>query len=452
MSEDLINKAIEYAKIANSPLELQFLDHADRIIILLKSIGIQNDSIFATVYLHNIISKKVISYEELVKEFSEDIANMLLNLDYISKFKIPTNSAKTLDLHKLFIHLAKDYRVLLIRLADRVDNISHCYTLDTEKQNLIAQKALNVYAPISQAAGIYAFTKILQDQSLKILNPVEYELIDGISKEKFESIQGELDVLKSQISEFLENENIKHQISYRIKSHYSIYNKSKTSYGRIGYETVSKLNDLAGIRVLVEEEDHCYVVLAYLQQIYKMIETEYDDYITNPKPNGYQTLQTAFHLSNDVTCEIQVRTFDMHERNEFGSASHFSYKYASSKSLDAKWIKNLIELKQKALLAVDNKLPIGLFSDMIFVFTPKHDLITLSNGSSIIDFAYAIHTDLGNHLAAAKVNGKIEKITTLLKSGDTIEIITSKAAAPKPDWLRFAKTPEARKHIKASQK
>jgi len=451
--DDLTKKAIEYAKLANSQEDpTRYLDHANRIIELLQSIGIQSQTVFIAVYLHNILSKNLLTTTELTQEFGLEIAEIVVNLNTVSQFNMPIDSNDTTQLYKLFISLAKDYRVLLIRVADRADNIATCHKLEHTKQIQIAHKALNIYAPIAQAAGIYAFTKILQDNALKILEPKEYELIDQVSNQKFKDIESQLNHLKAYIGEFLSTQNIAHQITYRIKSHYSIFNKTKRKYGQINMQNLSKLNDLAGIRILVNTVDDCYWLLAELQKKYELIQNEYDDYIANPKPNGYQTLQTSFYLAPEVTCEIQIRTFEMHERNEFGNASHFNYKYKNSNNIDGKWIKNLIELKQKALLAVDNKLPLNLFDDLVFIFTPKNDLITLPKGSTVIDFAYAIHTDLGDHLASAKINNKIQKITTPLKSGDVIEISTSKTIKPKSDWLLYTKTREAKKQIKAASR
>lgn len=444
--DDLTIKAIEYAKLANTTNQDEYLNHCERIISLLKLIGIKNQTVFISVYLHNILSQDLITNTELTKEFGDEISELVQNLDSVSKFNLPIESNDTAQLYKFFISLAKDYRVLLIRLADRADNITTCQKLDQAKQIQIANKALNIYAPISQAAGLYAFTKILQDNALRILQPDVYKLIDQVANQKFKDIESQLADLKIFIQDFLASQNINHQITYRIKSHYSIYNKTKRKHGEINIQNLNKLNDLAGIRILVDTIEQCYVVLAKLQTKYELIQNEYDDYIANPKPNGYQSLQTSFWLNPNMTCEIQIRTFEMHERNEFGNASHFNYKY--KKNLDGGWIKNLIDLKQKALLAVDNKLPMQLFDDQIFVFTPKKDLVTLPVKSTVIDFAYAIHTDLGNHITGAKINNKVQKITTQLKSGDVVEVLTSKNATPKSDWLLHVKTREAKKHIK----
>ena len=204
------------------------------------------------------------------------------------------------------------------------------------------------------------------------------------------------------------------------------------------------LFDLLGLRVMIEHQEDCYKLLAFIQDEWENIQSEFDDYIANPKSNGYKSLQTAVKLTPAHNCEVQIRTFEMHQNNEFGKASHFVYKYGGN---SANWIKSLIDLKENIQSNLSNNSHINLFEDTVFVFTPKGDLKTLPKGATALDFAYIIHSDIGNTCSGAKINGTYSPISTELKSGDVIEVI-HKNKKPSPDWIRIAKTAEAKRHIK----
>ncbi len=449
----LIEKSTEFIKAATAGVKLEsgeeYYKHCVRVKEILEGAGIDDENVLCASILHGVLKYQTTTREEIAKEFNEDIAFLVEKFDEIAKLNIPAEINNPEVIHKLFIQLASDIRVLLIRLADRLDNIRNCSFFSAEKQEDIANKAIGIYAPISNAVGIYLFVREFQKLALRILEPEACKKIEKFVIKKRKDLETPLRKMQVDIQEFVNKEEIEAQTTYRNKSVYSIYAKVKRKFGDdFSEQSISHLGDFVGIRVLVPTVDNCYQILAHLQNKWEMINEEYDDYITNPKPNGYQTLQTSFKLDDHVKCEVQIRTYEMHEENEYGPASHFKYKYGGSKKSDAKWIKSLIEMKESITSnLVSENTKIGLFENTIFVFTPKNKLVTLPKGSTPIDFAYSVHSDIGDHCSGAKINDRIAKLDSQLKSGDVIEILISKNHKPSKDWLHFVKTREARKHI-----
>lgn len=453
---NLVDKAIQYAQIIHEGQRRRngepIINHVLRVKSYLETAGIRDEATLAVAILH--ASSDFITQDEIKKEFGEEVASLLENLDEISKTQIPVSEDRSSDrvanLHKLFIQLSKDIRVLIIRLADRVDNVKTVDGFNKKEREWIAKNALHVYAPIAKAVGIYAFTSELENAALQILEPERYKTIEKYQEQKFKKIEHDLILAKHKISEYLKSSGIeKFEITFRKKSIYSTHLKAlyKAKKGDIkSSNDFDGLYDLTGIRILVDKEETCYSTLAYIQSQWDMILDEFDDYITNPKPNGYRTLQTAVWLKPGVSCEMQIRTFEMDEFNEYGPASHFAYKYAknSNREQSADWIKNLIDLKDGIQTSLAENSRIKLFEDTIFVFTPKQDLITLPKGSTPVDFAYAVHTHIGNTCSMAKVNGKLVALATQLKSGDTVEIMTDKHHKPSSKWLEFVASKEAK--------
>lgn len=469
----ILQKANEYAKILHSEQKRKngesMYDHVIHVKENLESVGVTDETTLAAALLHN--SLETISRDELSKEFGEDITSIVENLNVITNTPVPISAERSSErvqsLHKLIIQMSKDIRVLLIRLADRLDNVRTTEGFSQEEKIWIAKNTMYIYAPIAKAVGIFAFTRELENESLKILEPERYKKIEKFLKTHLKKAEKELILAKHEIVEFLKSKGYKNfEVTYREKSIYSTHAKAiyKAKKGDIkNDEDFEGLFDLLGIRVLVENEAACYDVLAFIQQKWNVIQEEFDDYIANPKPTGYRTLQTAVWLApqsarqiarnkatSQLSCEIQIRTFEMHETNEFGSASHFAYKYGGSKRQNSYWIKELIELKDGIQESLVQTSEIKLFEDEVFVFTPKGDLITLPAGATALDFAYCIHSTIGNNCTGAFVNKKIVKLDTVLNSGDTVEIITQKSHKPSVKWLDIVKTKEAKKEIRKS--
>jgi guanosine-3',5'-bis(diphosphate) 3'-pyrophosphohydrolase len=451
----LLDKAIQYATITHEGQIRRngepYINHVLRVKALLESAGITDETTLVVAVLH--ASLDFLTFDEIKREFSEEIANLLVNLDEISKTPIPISEdrsdARIASLHKLFIQLSRDIRALIVRLADRVDNIKTADGFNTKEREWIAKNAISIYAPIAKAVGIYAFTRELENGALKILEPDRYKFIEKFLDHRFKNSERDLILAKHKISEFLKSQGEENfEITFRKKSIFSTNEKALSEAKKGDIASINDLDglyDLLGIRILVDNEQACYSALAYLQSEWKMIAEELDDYISKPKKNGYKTLQTAIWLKPDVSCEVQMRTFEMHEVNEYGPASHFNYKYAkgSVKKQSSDWIKNLIDLKDGIQTSLANNSQIKLFEDTIFVFTPKQDLITLPKDATPVDFAYAVHTQIGNRCAMAKVNAKLVALSAKLKSGDTVEIITEKNHKPSARWLETVKSKEA---------
>ncbi len=459
MSENLVRKAEEYAKTYYKDITRKngenFYGHARRVKENLETIGINDETILTAALLHGLPQVTNLTIDDIRIEFGEDVAFLVEGLLQISKTPLPIeNREKNVSvIHKLIIQLSKDMRVLLIRLADRVDNIKTTEGFSPKEKEWIAQNAKLIFAPIAKAVGIYYFTREFEDNALKILQPERYRQIVKFQKHKYENIQREMILTKHKISQFLkENEIENFEISFREKGIYSTHQKAlyKASKGDIkNPDDFDGLYDLLGIRILVPNKDDCYKVLAFIQSVWENVQSEFDDYIARPKPNGYQSLQTAIKISPNHFCEVQIRTFEMQSQNEYGPASHFSYKYGKQGVKDSvSWIRDLISMKDDIQNSLSTSSKINLFEDTIFAFTPKGDLITLPHDSCVLDFAYAIHDAIGNACSGAKLNGKLVALNSIIKSGDTVEIITTKGKKPSRDWLEYVKTHEAKKEIR----
>ena len=456
MNQSLVDKALEYAKEYykdkyrknGEPL----INHPLRMKVYLEEVGITEEKMLAVALLHAIPQETNIRPEEFTEEFGEEIVFLLSTLQDISKLPLPfkdkTHNAELI--HKLLIQLAKDIRVLIIRLADRIDNIKTANALPEEDQEWVAINSKMIYAPIAKATGIYPFAQELEDEAFKILNKDRYKEIKEFQNEKYKEAEKYLAEAKNKIENFIttELENQKYSISFRKKGIYSTHSKAvfKAKKGQLkDPNDFNGLFDLFGIRIMIENQSDCYKILAFIQNEWENIQSEFDDYIVNPKSNGYKSLQTAIKLTSSHNCEIQIRTFEMHHNNEFGRASHFVYKYGGN---SASWIKDLIDLKENIQSNLSTNSQINLFEDTIFVFTPKSDLKTLPKGSTALDFAYEIHTTIGNTCSGVKINDNYSPISTELKSGDIIEVINHNNKKPSIDWLRIAKTNEAKKQIR----
>lgn len=448
-----LNFAIEAYKGIKRKSGEDYVNHPIRVKNYLREIQIKDESILTAALLHDILKETSLTEGMIAKEFNEDVAYMITKLNQISSIQLPMEfeQKKIPNLHKLLIHLSEDMRVLIIRLADRVDNIKTAHCLTNEERQWIAQKAIYLYAPISKSIGLNQYYKLFNREAFKLLNPKRYGKLKNYVDIKLTNADSILKATEERIELITAGFTSHYDISSRRKDIFSIHKKAilKANKGDIKHdEDISGLCDLLGIRILVENEDLCFKIMNEISKQWELIPGEYDDYITNPKPNGYKTLQASIKLDKDFRCEIQIRTYEMHSFNEFGPASHLSYKYGNKISSNNDWIKDLVASKDNIQqgLAKDSK--IRLFENEIFVFTPKNQVIALPAKSTIVDFAYAIHSDIGDHCDSGIVNNKQVQLDHELKSGDIIEIKTRKNRLPSKDWLKFVKTNEAKRNIK----
>lgn len=451
----VIRRAYEFAAKAHQGQQrdsgVPYIDHPLGVAMLLAEQEMDLDTIVAGL-LHDVVEDTDVSQKEIEQEFGPLVA---LLVDGVTKLsKIPTLSKEERqaeNLRKMLLAMAKDLRVIIIKLADRLHNMRTLKALPPERQHKISRETLEIYSPIAHRLGMWRIKWELEDLAFRYLEPEEYyklvEMVAEKLQEREEFIRNAINTIKAKLDEL----GIRYHIEGRPKHFYSIYNKMKNQ----GKE-FEEIFDLIGIRVLVDTVRDCYAVLGIVHVLWKPIPGRFKDYIAMPKSNMYQSLHTTVVGEKGRSFEVQIRTWEMHRTAEYGIAAHWKYKEgAGSKNGEFEnkitWLRQLLEW-QKETKDLDDfmeTLRIDLFEDEVFVFTPKGDVKTLPKGSTPVDFAYSIHTDIGNRIVGAKVNGRIVPIDYQLNNGEFVEILTSKTARPSRDWLNFVKTSRARSKIRA---
>ncbi|MFZ3232038.1 MAG: RelA/SpoT family protein [Patescibacteria group bacterium] len=404
-------------------------------------------------FLHDVPEDTDRTVEDVEKEFGHDVAHIVSGMSKLSALKYRGEERTVGSLRKMFIAMSEDMRVILVKLADRLHNMT---TLDfhptPEKRRRIALETLNVYAPIADRLGIFDFKEALETECFRILYPEDYARITGELAEL--KIEQETFVVKAKdsIRALLPSNVPVVDISFRVKSPFSIYKKMQ----RKGYESVRDIYDLFALRIITDSVPHCYEILGIIHSAWTPVPKRFKDYIALPKENGYQSLHTTvvgmFQEFRKQPTEIQIRTLDMHRQAEIGVAAHFEYSESGNSRIakDVYWVTELKEILEKSADGeLMDEMKITLFDDRIFVFTPKGAVVNLTRGSTPIDFAYSIHSDLGNHLMIAKANGKVVPLDYELKNGDRVEIVTDKSRKPSVTWLSFVKTTRAKDVIKS---
>ena len=436
-----------------------YIIHPICVAIILAELELDKESIVAGL-LHDVVEDTPISTEDVAKLFGEEVA---LLVDGVTKLGQLSYSADKVDeqaenLRKMFLAMAKDIRVILIKLADRLHNMRTLKYMRAEKQREKARETMDIYAPIAQRLGISKVKIELDDLALKYLEPeVYYDLVSQISDKK--SVREKyVQSVVAEVRQHMENANIEADVKGRVKHFFSIYKKMVNQD-----KTLDQIYDLFAVRILVESVKDCYAALGVIHEMYKPIPGRFKDYIAMPKPNMYQSLHTTLIGPKGQPFEIQIRTYDMHRTAEYGIAAHWKYKESGGStqqnmegkdSAEAKltWLRQILEWQQDesdnrefmSLLKSD----LDLFSDSVYCFTPGGDVKTLRNGSNPIDFAYSIHSAVGNKMIGARVNGKLVPIDYVIRNGDRIEIITSQnSKGPSRDWLNIVKTTQAKNKI-----
>lgn len=423
--------------------------HAVHVAEIVATLKIGIEPVYAAI-LHEVTKFKEYKYEDIEKNMGEEVATLVKDasklylLNYDGQQEIEAE-----NLRKMFMAIAKDIRVVIIKLADRLYNMRNIYEEPEEYQKLKANETMQVYAPIAHRLGMNQIKSELEDLSFSILNPIEHERIRKIVDKNKEERQAYINQRIEEIKKMLEKEKIKATIYGRSKTFYSIYRKTK-----INNCEVEDLFDLYAIRVIVNSIKDCYTVLGIIHEKYKPMPGRVKDYIAVPKTNMYQSLHTTLFGGEDAApFEVQIRTWDMHNVADYGVAAHFLYKEGKTKMSESDekltWLRKTMEFEQELGSAGNfSDLKIELFGDEVFVFTPKGEIKSLPKGATPIDFAYQIHQHIGNTMVGAKINGKMVPITTKLKNTDIVEIITSKnSSGPKHDWLKGVKTTSAKNRI-----
>ena len=425
--------------------------------IILADLELDKETIVAGL-LHDVVEDTVMTTEEITQEFGAEVA---LLVDGVTKLGQLNYSADKVEvqaenLRKMFLAMAKDIRVILIKLADRLHNMRTLKYMPPHKQKEKARETMDIYAPIAQRLGISKVKIELDDLSLKYLEPeVYYDLVEKINLRRSER-EAFVSEIVNGVRDQIENAGIHAQIDGRVKHFFSIYKKMVNQD-----KTLDQIYDLFAVRIIVDTVKDCYASLGIIHEMYKPIPGRFKDYIAMPKPNMYQSLHTTLIGPNGQPFEIQIRTFEMHRTAEYGIAAHWKYKEASNSSKanvtqqeeeKMSWLRQILEWQRdmsdnKEFLSL-LKSDLDLFSESVYCFTPAGDVKTLPNGSTPIDFAYNVHSAVGNKMVGARVNGKLVPIDYVIKNGDRIEIITSQnSKGPSRDWLKVVKSTQAKNKI-----
>lgn len=450
-----ITRAYEYARDAHHGQKRlsgeDYVCHPLEVACIIADLSLDKATVMAGL-LHDVLEDCDIPYDTLAKKFSPEIAEMVDGVTKLGKIKFTTQEEEQVEnLRKMFIATAKDVRVVLVKLCDRLHNMRTMDAQTKPKQLKKSLETIEVYAPIADRLGIFKMKAELEDLSLKYLDPIAYAEITAQVAEKQnrneDFIQFNIDKIVKKLEE-IEIDVL--SIGGRVKHNYSIFKKTFMQ-GR----AIDEIYDIFAIRVIVNSIADCYAVLGAVHDIYRPIPGRIKDYISMAKPNMYQSLHTTVIGNNGTPFEIQIRTLEMHHTAEYGIASHWKYKQGlKTKNTDADeklaWIRKVMELQDEVSDSNEfmHALKVDMFSDQVYVFTPKGDVVPLPNGSCPIDFAYSIHSAIGNKTTGAKVNGKLVPLTYTLNNGDIVSIITSSSVhGPSRDWLKIVKTGQARTKI-----
>ena len=452
-----IRAAYEMARMAHSGQRRRdgspYVTHCIAAADISVDIGLDEDSIIAAL-LHDVIEDTSLTHEDIARQFGTAVADIVEGVTKLTRVQYTSKEDEQAEnLRKMLLAMAKDIRVILIKIADRLHNMRTMAWQSPEKQKSKSLETMEIYAPIAHRLGMQRAKWELEDLSLQYLDPEGYRQITEYLAERMPELERFMDSMKSKIQNRLEAEGVQSTIYCRIKHVYSIYRKMYAQK-----LDMDGIYDICAFRVIVDSIPDCYNVLGIIHDMFKPVPGRFKDYISTPKPNMYQSVHTTVIGSEGIPFEVQIRTWEMHYTAEYGVAAHWKYKMGASANTALRpgdentfaWIRRLLESQQESDASdFFHSLKVDMFADEVFVFSPKGDVINLPAGATPIDFAYFIHSDIGNHMVGAKVNGRIVTYDYVLQNGDIVEIRTSKSApGPSRDWLNIVKSGSARTKIK----
>ena len=447
----LINKAVDYASTKHQAQKRKdgspYIIHPLAVAQIVAEMGLDCDAVLGAL-LHDCIEDTDASHEDIERIFGSTVAELVEGVTKLTRANFSTSEqAQMENLRKMFMAMSKDIRVVLIKIADRLHNMRTMQYQTPEKQLKKCRETMDVYAPLAHRLGMQKIKWELEDIALKYLAPDSYNEIMNYLNAHKEQDEVFMRTIQDKITQRLSSVGIHNKTYGRIKHVYSIYRKMQAQG-----KTIDELYDIYAFRVIVDTIPDCYNVLGHVHDLFNLVPGRFKDYISTPKPNMYQSLHTTVIGSQGIPFEVQIRTWDMHETAEYGIAAHWKYKQGTGAGTekDFEWVRRLLETQQDSdAEEFVQSLKIDMFDDEVFVYTPKGRIVSLPAGSTPIDFAYAIHSGVGNAMIGAKVNNRIANIDTKLRNGDIVEVLTSKAAkGPSRDWLTICKSNQARTKIK----
>lgn len=452
---ELIIRAYDFAKLNHEGQKRAngdpYFVHVFETAKIIASLGMDAQTIAAGL-LHDTLEDTPIEENELEEKFGKDIVFLVNGVTKLGTLKYRGHERHVESLRKFFIAMASDLRVVIIKFADRLHNLRTLEHLREDKRQRIALESIEVYAPLANRLGMGKFKGELEDAAFPYAYPEEYAKLENLLREKIEVYQKNITEIREILEKEFEKNKIKViEIDHRIKHKYSLYKKL------LKHDLdIDKIYDIVALRVVVGNIEGCYRVLGLVHSIWKPLPGRIKDYIAVPKLNGYRSIHTTVFVGPGRFAEIQIRTKEMHREAAYGVAAHFTYKEKGGSKVQSsesklKWIeelKNFNETVADKPHSLLEHLKMDFFNDRIFIFTPKGDVVDLPEDSSPIDFAYAIHSDLGDHISGVKVNGKMSQIFSKLKNGDIVEIMDKKDAHPSGKWLEHTKTTVAKRHIR----
>jgi RelA/SpoT family (p)ppGpp synthetase len=427
-----------------------YISHPVAVARILSEMRMDANCIIAAI-LHDVIEDTPTLKENLIDEFGEEVADLVDGVSKLTQIDFRTKAeAQAENFRKMMLAMVKDIRVIIIKLADRLHNMRTLDAMPPDKRRRIARETMDIYAPIANRLGIFKMRHELLDLSIKSAYPMRYRALESACREVVGYRKEIFHTIETAIINRLKEGDIHATVKYRQKNIHSIYRKMKEK--KVSFKS---LTDVFGVRIMTDSVDDCYRVLGVMHNLYKPLPGKFKDYLAIPKTNGYQSLHSSLFGPHGVAVEVQIRTEDMDHFAESGIAAHWLYKEGENSTTTAQsraleWLKNLLEMQQKSGSSQEflESVKVDLFPDEIYVFTPKGDIKKLPRGSTVVDFAYAVHTDVGNNCVAARVDGRMSPLSSRLYNGQTIEIVGSETSRPHPSWLDFVITARARTNIR----